>query len=71
MGEIADMDADNFYSWDDEAYDQTVTCKFCGEDGLYWEQVDGKWKLYNAEGKKKEHICKHIKTRIKFLKGDI
>jgi hypothetical protein len=68
MGEIADMDADNYYSsyWEEE---YIVKCKFCDEDNLYWGRIGDKWRLFND--KDKEHICKYIKYRIKLLKGDI
>jgi hypothetical protein len=69
MGEIADMYRDMYYAGDWEDEEEEVSCKFCYEGHLYWEQVDGKWRLIDY--KNKEHICRHIKARIKFLKGDI
>ena len=37
----------------------TVTCKYCGESGLTWEDDNGRWVLLHANGR--VHKCKNKK----------
>lgn len=37
----------------------TTACKYCGEEGLYWLQEDGRWKLVNE--KNVLHTCEEYK----------
>ncbi|HEY6021968.1 MAG TPA: hypothetical protein VIY48_19525 [Candidatus Paceibacterota bacterium] len=39
----SDIEPDPFE--DDEGLSQT--CKYCGRKGLFWDQVLGRWKLYD------------------------
>lgn len=59
MGDNATYDWDAY--WDDEDDDgdwtspfvrvRTVTCRYCGKDGLNWSQTaTGKWWLKNEAG---------------------
>ena len=31
------------------------TCKYCGTGGLKWQQIDGKWRLFDIKGV--QHKC--------------
>jgi hypothetical protein len=33
-------------------------CKRCGSSDVYWNQVDGKWRLHNSDGL--PHLCKQV-----------
>jgi hypothetical protein len=39
----------------DQDHESVVTCKYCGEDGLTWEQGSRGWKLVDEGGN--DHIC--------------
>lgn len=30
-------------------------CKYCGEDGLHWEEIGGRWYLFDEE--EARHTC--------------
>lgn len=51
------------YSYPDDedefAGSGNIECKRCGKSGLRWEDVEGKWVLYNSKGVK--HVCKPLK----------
>jgi hypothetical protein len=52
MGDFADM-----YDYDYDPSDFSVTCKFCGRSGLYWDE-DGAygWRLVDLRGR--QHRCR-------------
>lgn len=61
MGDIADMLIDQMWDdldrddWDDEPPAQYwKKCRCCGQEGLHWNQIDGKWRLCNDDGL---HMC--------------
>lgn len=49
MGDMADWIIDN--GIDELIYDNGgfVSCKYCNEDYLHWENIDGKWRLANEK----------------------
>lgn len=51
MGDMADWDLDNAELsalMGDDCFAETVACKYCGKDGLYWSLRDnGRWRLVN------------------------
>ena len=55
MGDMADL-YDEFY----DDYDEwSKECKYCGERGLHWEKVEGKWRLCKwREESRIVHVCK-------------
>lgn len=37
---------------------KTKTCKYCGTAPLYWQQVEGKWRLHSyKDGRYELHCC--------------
>lgn len=61
MGEMADWHID---AWDcgdtyEDPYEGRTTCKYCGFDELFWEQIDEKWRLVDVEGV--IHTCKEYR----------
>ena len=67
MGEMADMTL----QWDEVVlgygqmddgggnYERSITykiCKYCGEECLHWERLNGNWRLFDEN--RKLHVCK-------------
>lgn len=44
-----------------------VRCRLCGEDGLKWEQISGKWVLFG--GKETETSGRHICQKSQPIMG--
>lgn len=50
------MAIEDYYDFDyDDDRPAEVECKRCGKAGLYWCQLDGRWKLINKHGA--VHVC--------------
>lgn len=61
MGEMADWIADQWDCGDYyEKHEQPRTCKFCGFNELWWENINGKWRLVDESGE--PHVCDEYKT---------
>jgi len=60
MGDIADWIIEEGEMADlwDNGYYRGITCKYCGKNGLRWEnlgtQEKPKWRLFNSKG---IHLC--------------
>ena len=57
MGDMADLFSDAWFMDDDQYEDyycSYVTCKYCGEEGLLWDKIDDKWRLFKNG---KLHTC--------------
>lgn len=62
MGDMADMLIDQMFDDpfgeeedDDGPAGWTIKCRCCGEEGLVWGQISGKWRLHDQEANL--HIC--------------
>lgn len=66
MGDMADLyDCIRFVSDEDPDEDpDEVTCKYCGEAGLYWDYSGVRWRLRNADGK--IHVCPRVASEDDF-----
>jgi hypothetical protein len=42
------FDAFDFYDGDEYA-DMNIECKFCGVSGLFWDDMDGQWRLFETK----------------------
>lgn len=56
MGDIADWMFDQAIngSLENDGWEQGETCRYCGEEGLEWAPIDGRWRL-TADGE--VHAC--------------
>lgn len=62
MGDVADyyLEQEDYFGedwpgWEEDGYRKPgITCRFCGTTGLFWNKLDGKWRLFNDKGL---HTC--------------
>jgi hypothetical protein len=54
MGDMADMIEEMCWAFDEP---MDITCKYCGEDYLHWEDTEKGWRLYNEHDE--PHECPH------------
>lgn len=56
MSRAYDSDPDRFRLDDLDEQDGEIACKYCGEEGLHWEETDDGWRLFDYEGD--QHVCR-------------
>lgn len=64
MGDMSDLIAwsgggDPFEDTDSPFSDHdpfNIYCKYCGQDGLHWNNLKDKWRLFDSKGK--VHSCR-------------
>lgn len=61
MGDMADMY--DYGYWPDDLDPPEVACKFCGKQGLTWDNSRGRWMLINEAGN--PHRCNPATLRAK------
>lgn len=54
MGDMADLIIEQNWEPDDSDTHQPVTCKYCGQKYLYWDVIEGKWRLFEGD---EPHTC--------------
>jgi hypothetical protein len=54
MGDMADMITED-WGYDEYHDDEGKTCKYCGENWLWWVKTDKGWRLRNQDG---IHSCR-------------
>lgn len=42
---------------------RAITCKYCGEEPLYWMSIDERWRL--VDDKNVPHSCEEFKEAVK------
>lgn len=64
MGDMAEV---YDYDYDPSDFDDPpeVTCKFCGKQGLSWDEYRGRWVLINKAGN--PHQCSPAALRARVL----
>jgi hypothetical protein len=54
--------------YDDDGYTREITCKFCEQEGLHWEETDRGWRLFSSNGK--QHFCRKTEHAKLLTKPD-
>lgn len=66
MGDMADL-CNSGDTFEEEEYSlgdprPSVSCRYCGQNGLYWLHTDKGWRL--ADNDMKVHTCKKYRKEI-------